>query len=116
MVLCHLTKYRVLLITEFDSRRTNTTNAVFEFNNSKNLPVLSARMTSTKRACVDNLAPLLPTVKISELTIDFAKARRKLNIYFSSSHYKPSFCCPRRTSMQSQSTVAASTFIAESII
>ena len=110
------TESGILLIAKLDRNRVNTANTIFEFNNAIDLPNLTSMVSTTKQTVANNITPLLPTVKISELTIDFAKARRKLNIHFNSSHYKPSFCWPRRTSMQSQSTVAASTFIAESII
>ena len=110
------TESSVLLIAELDGNRVDTTHAIFEFDNAINLPNLTSRMPSTKRAGINDIAPPLPKMKISEFTFDFTKACWELNIHFKSGHYKPSFCWPRRTSMQSQSTVAASTFIAESII
>ena len=110
------TERGILLIAEFDGNRVNTANTIFEFNNAINLPNLTSRMPSTKRAGINDITPLFPTMKISEFTVDFTESSWELNIHFKPGHYKPSFCWPRRISMQSQSTVAASTFIAESII
>ena len=110
------TESGILLIAKLDGNRIDTANTIFEFNNAINLPNLTSRMPSTKRAGINDIAPPLPKVKISELTFDFTESSRELNIHFKPGHYKPSFCWPRRTSMQSQLTVAASTFIAESII
>ena len=110
------TEIGVLLIAELDRNRVNTSNTIFEFNNAIDLSNLTSRVSTTKQTGVNNITPLLPKMKISEFTFDFTKARWELNIHFKPGHYNPSFCWPRRTSMQSQSTVAASTFIAESII
>ena len=109
------TERGILLIAELDGNRVDTTNAIFEFDNAINLPNLTSRVSTTKQTGVNNITPLLQKMKISEFTFDFTKACLELN-HFKPGHYKPSFCWPRRTSMQSQSTVAASTFIAESII
>ena len=106
------TEIGILLIAELDRNRVNTANTIFEFNNAIDLPNM---VSTTKQTGANNITPLLPKMKISEFTFDFTKACWELN-HFKPGHYKPSFCCPRRTSMQSQSTVAASTFIAESII
>ena len=110
------TEIGVLLIAELDRNRVNTSNTIFEFNNTIDLSNLTSRVSTTKQTGVNNITPLLPKMKISEFTFDFTKACWEFNIHFKPGHYKPSFCWPRRTSMQSQSTVAASTFIAESII
>ena len=110
------TESGVLLIAELDRNRVNTANTIFEFNNAIDLPNLTSRVPTTKQTGVNNITPLLPKMKISKFTFDFTKACWEFNIHFKPGHYKPSFCWPRRTSMQPQSTVAASTFIAESII
>lgn len=109
------TESGILLIAKLDRNRVNTANTIFEFNNAIDLPNLTSMVSTTKQTGANNITPLLPKMKISELTFDFTKACWELN-HFKPGHYKPSFCWPRRTSMQSQSTVAASTFIAESII
>ena len=110
------TESGIFFITELDGNRIDTTHAIFELDNAVDLSNLSGRMSSTKRTGINDIAPLFPKMKISEFTFDFTKARWEFNIHFKPGHHKPSFCWPRRTSMQSQSTVAASTFIAESII
>ena len=86
------TERGILLIAELDGNRIDTTHAIFEFNNAINLPNLTSRMPSTKRAGINDIAPPLPKVKISELTFDFTEARWELNIHFKPGHYKPSFC------------------------
>ena len=110
------TESGVLLVTELDRNRVDTANTIFELDNAVDLSDLTSRVSTTKQTGVNNIAPLFQKMKISEFTFDFTKACWELNIHFKPGHHKPSFCWPRRTSMQSQSTVAASTFIAESII
>ena len=83
------TEIGVLLIAELDRNRVNTANTIFEFNNAINLP---SRVSTTKQTGVNNITPLLPKMKISELTFDFTKTRLELNIHFKPGHYKPSFC------------------------
>ena len=76
------TEIGILLIAEFDGCRINTANTIFEFNDPINLPDLTAWMTSTKRACIDNITPLFPTMKISKFALYFTKARWELDIHF----------------------------------
>ena len=76
------TEIGILLIAELDGNRIDTTHAIFEFNNAINLFNLTSRMPSTKRAGINDIAPTLPKMKISEFTFDFTKARWELNIHF----------------------------------
>ena len=69
------TESGVLLIAELDRNRVDTTHTIFEFDNAINLPNLTSRVSTPKQTGVNNIAPPLPKMKISEFTFDFAKAR-----------------------------------------